>query len=292
MTLTGLHRYSKLVAAATFVLLIAGGLVTSTDSGLSVPDWPLSYGQYFPPMIGGIRFEHTHRVIAGLVGLLTLALALFFLRKEGRGWVRGIGVAALLMVVAQAVLGGLTVIYLLPAPISVLHACLGQTFFCTLAALALFTSKEWTEATPLPSESAPALRRLVALTTMLIYLQLVVGAIVRHTQGQGTGYHIIFAFLIVFHVLLAVLKIAKDQTLQRRLFPHAIFLGVLIITQIFLGFGAFIMTQMLPKAEMPRTGEVLFATAHQTTGALILALSLLLTLRSFRLFKPAMEQTA
>ncbi len=285
-----LHRYSQLVTAATFILLIAGGLVTSTDSGLSVPDWPLSYGQYFPPMIGGIRFEHTHRVIAGLVGLLTLALALFFLRKEERGWVQGIGVTALIMVVAQAVLGGLTVIYLLPAPISVLHACLGQTFFCTLAALALFTSTEWRETAPLSAESLPSLKRLLALTTALIYLQLVAGAIVRHTQGLGTGYHVLFAFLIVFHVLFAVLKIAKDPVLQPRLFPHAVFLGGLIVAQIFLGLGAFIMTQMLPKAEMPRTGEVLFATAHQATGALILAVSLLLTLRSFRLFKPAVEQ--
>src|SRR3989338_7502352 len=120
---SGLHRYSQFVMFSTFLLILAGGLVTSTGSGLSVPDWPLSYGQVFPPMIGGIRFEHTHRLIAGFVGCLTLILAVSLYLKEKRTWVKWMGLAALLAVIAQAVLGGLTVIYLLPTAISVLHSC-------------------------------------------------------------------------------------------------------------------------------------------------------------------------
>src|SRR3990167_35751 len=142
MNSNGLNQYSRFVTFATFLLIVAGGLVTSTGSGLSVPDWPLSYGQLFPPMVGGIRFEHTHRVIAGIVGFLTLLLAIAVFLVEKRKWVHWLGLTALLAVVAQAILGGITVIYLLPTAASVIHACLAQTFFSLLASLCLVTSKE------------------------------------------------------------------------------------------------------------------------------------------------------
>ena len=117
-----LSQFARLTAAMTFVLLIAGGLVTSTDSGLSVPDWPLSYGGLFPPMVGGIRYEHTHRLIAGTVAILIFVLAARLRRRESRRWVRGLGDAAATAVLAQALLGGLTVIWLLPPAVSVAHA--------------------------------------------------------------------------------------------------------------------------------------------------------------------------
>ena len=99
-----------LTAAAGFLLVIAGGLVTSTGSGLAVPDWPLSYGTLFPPMVGGIRFEHSHRVIAATVGLMTLVLTLWVLFADRRRWVRRLAIAALALVVLQGLLGGLTVL--------------------------------------------------------------------------------------------------------------------------------------------------------------------------------------
>ena len=126
----GLHAFAVLVAAATLALIVAGGLVTSTESGLSVPDWPTTYGHNmftFPlsKMVGGIRFEHTHRLIASAVGMLTIVLAVWLARREERRWVRRLGYLALATVVAQGVLGGLTVIYLLPTPISVAHGVPG-----------------------------------------------------------------------------------------------------------------------------------------------------------------------
>ncbi|HTL70538.1 MAG TPA: COX15/CtaA family protein [Candidatus Eisenbacteria bacterium] len=278
---TLLHRYATFVTAMTGILIFAGGLVTSTNSGLSVPDWPLSYGTAFPPMIGGIRFEHTHRLIAGTVGVLTLVLAIAVWRAESRRWMKGLGLAALLAVVAQAVLGGLTVIYLLPAWISVTHACLAQTFFSLVASIALFTSNEWREGRVEPCEYAGSLRRLLITTTAFAWLQLVAGAIVRHT-GRGLRWHFALAFLIALHILFIVLKSARDKSTRERLFPHAVLLGGLVTTQIFLGFGSFIFTRML-KAEIPTTGEVLFTTAHQTLGAMILAGTALLALRSYRL---------
>src|SRR3990167_2457625 len=124
-----LRRYAQFTAIATFVLLIAGGLVTSTDSGLAVPDWPLSYGMWFPPMVGGIFYEHGHRMIAGVVGLMILGLAAWLWMRETRRWVRVLGYSAAGAVVLQALLGGLTVLLLLPPSVSIAHACLGQGVF-------------------------------------------------------------------------------------------------------------------------------------------------------------------
>src|SRR5436190_8226663 len=143
-----LHRFSKVVVGSTILLLLAGSLVTSTGSGLSVPDWPTSYGWTmltFPPSkwVGGIFYEHGHRLIATTVGCLTIVLALWLWLREPRRWLKWLGVAALGAVVAQGVLGGLTVLFFLPAAISTAHAGLAEVFFCLVVAIALFTSPGW-----------------------------------------------------------------------------------------------------------------------------------------------------
>ncbi len=281
-----LNFYAKIVAAATFILIIAGGLVTSTNSGLSVPDWPLSYGQFFPPMVGGVRFEHTHRMIAGIVGILTLILAGLFIKFEKRNWVKIMSAAAFLTVVLQAVLGGLTVIYLLPDALSVFHACLGQTFFCLIICLVFFTSREWHESKAIFSEEAASIHRLLIITVSFVYVQLIAGAVVRHTGGGGISYHFILAFLIALHSFLIILKVSRaDSEIREKLFKNAAALGLLVIIQIFLGFGAFITTLMLPKSDAPLLMEVFFTSTHQANGALVLATSLLLALRAMRFVK-------
>jgi heme a synthase len=141
--LIGMHRFALFTACSTAFLIFAGGLVTSTESGLAVPDWPLSYGMFFPPMIGGIFYEHGHRMVAAFVGLLTMILTLWICIKEPRTWVRRLSVGAFVAVLAQGILGGLTVRYLLPTSISMTHACLAQTFFCITIGLAMFTSPGW-----------------------------------------------------------------------------------------------------------------------------------------------------
>src|ERR1041384_1423270 len=124
-TLLWLHRFAETTSVATFFLVIAGGLVTSTGSSLSVPDWPLSYGQLMPPMVGGVFYEHGHRMVAGAVATLMLILAIWIGVREPRRWVKTIAFAGLGAVLLQALLGGLTVLFLLPHPISVPHARLG-----------------------------------------------------------------------------------------------------------------------------------------------------------------------
>ncbi len=141
-----LHRYAVFTACCTFLLLIAGALVTSNDAGLSIPDWPLAYGSLTPPMVGGIRYEFTHRVIATCIGVLTIILAAWLWRAEKRPWMRWLGIAALGGVIAQGILGGMTVRMFQPPAVSAAHATLAQLFFSTVVAIAVFTGSWWTGA--------------------------------------------------------------------------------------------------------------------------------------------------
>src|SRR5437763_3218946 len=139
----GIHRLAAATAAATFVLLFVGALVTSTGSGLAVPDWPLSFGQVFPPMVGGVLFEHGHRLVAAFVGLLTVTLMVLLTQWEPRLWVRWLARGAVMAVLLQGALGGVTVLFRLPLAVSVTHACLAQAFLCLVLTLAVCTAPGW-----------------------------------------------------------------------------------------------------------------------------------------------------
>jgi cytochrome c oxidase assembly protein subunit 15 len=159
-------------------------MVKSTDSGLAVPDWPLSYGMFFPPMVGGVFYEHGHRMIATGVGFLTLILAIWLGLKEQRRWVRNLGYAALGTVILQGVLGGITVLFFLPTPVSVLHGILAQIFFILTIIIAYSQSEERRKREYTRSDSAGKFLKLIFIWTMLVFLQLILGAIMRHT-GSG-----------------------------------------------------------------------------------------------------------
>ena len=165
--------------------------MTSTDSGLAVPDWPLSYGTWFPPMVGGILYEHGHRMIAGLVGMLMLALAVWLWRAESRRWVRMLGYSALGAVIIQALLGGVTVLLLLPPAVSIAHACIGPTVFCLVVALARCTAPSWDERviSVVEENRRPSLRVLGIGVSLLAAIQLILGAVIRHT-GLAVSAHI------------------------------------------------------------------------------------------------------
>ncbi len=184
-------RFAKFVVAATLFLVFAGALVTSTGSGLSVPDWPLSYGQFFPPMVAGVFYEHGHRMIAGITLLLTLVLVIWLGISEKRRAVRLLGYLALTTVLAQAVLGGITVLFYLPKPVSIGHAVLGQTFFVLTIIIAYSLSREGRFAYPQAATTSVGDRRLfrsALAVAILIYLQLIAGALMRHTHA-GLAIH-------------------------------------------------------------------------------------------------------
>ncbi|MGH7977836.1 MAG: COX15/CtaA family protein [Limisphaerales bacterium] len=179
-----LRWFAALTAIATFFLLAAGGLVTSHDAGMSVPDWPNSYGYnmfLFPPSkwIGGIFYEHTHRLWASGVGLMTTILAVLLWLKDPRKWMKWLGVAAFVLVVVQGVLGGLRVTLKLNN-LGAIHGVIGQSFFVLMCAIALFTSKFWRKTMSQNNLNVPAtLRALVLTATLLIFCQLALGATMR-----------------------------------------------------------------------------------------------------------------
>lgn len=180
----GLRRFAQLTCLSTLFLIFVGGMVTSTGSGLAVPDWPLSYGTLFPPMVGGIFYEHGHRMVATTVGFFVLCLTIWLGIKEKRRWVRWLGIGALTAVVLQGILGGLTVLFLLPTPISVTHAVLAQTFFILTIIVAYSLSLERQRREFAVDHARPLFIKTTLFFAALIYLQLILGALMRHT-GAG-----------------------------------------------------------------------------------------------------------
>ena len=271
------HKFSSMTMGATLLLLIAGGLVTSTDSGLSVPDWPLSYGTLFPPMVGGIRYEHTHRLIAGVVALMILALAVWLWRVESRRWVRRLGVAALLGVIAQAVLGGLTVLWLLPPTVSVAHACLGQGVFVLVACVMLATSAKWSrlEAASVNETGRPSLRMLSIGLAGLVVLQLILGALLRHA-GTMLIPHVLGALLVVGLTVITLRRAARTPQLPDSPRKLAVMVMVFVGLQVVLG----------PMALFHRD-VALLTMAHQVMGALVLAHAVFLVMTVHRVMKTA-----
>ena len=177
-----LRRFTKLVAGSTLFLIFAGAMVTSTGSGLAVPDWPLSYGMVMPPMIGGIFYEHGHRMIAATVGLLTVIQAIWLQLREPKRFARILGWCSVGAVIAQGVLGGVTVLLLLPHSVSIAHAALAEIFFCLNASIAFFTSMLFRTSRAIEKGDAPI--GLISLLVLVTYVQILIGALMRHL-GAG-----------------------------------------------------------------------------------------------------------
>ena len=278
------HRLAVTLAGATFPLLFIGGLVTSLGAGLAVPDWPTTFGynMFLYPwskMIGGVFYEHSHRLIASCVGLLTIALTVTLWIKEDRRWLRWLGITTLAMVIVQGVLGGLRVV-LLQHTLAIIHACFAQVFFALTVSLALFTSREWCNENSTSIDDGGRLRRLALITTVLVYIQIVFGALLRHT-GERLDGHLLFAALVAIHVVLLLLRITRHHGEEPTLVRPAYWLGGLLLVQLSLGTAAYLgkFTPLLPL----RGGAlVLTATTHLIIGALMLVTSLTIALRAFR----------
>jgi heme a synthase len=296
------HRFAVILAGATLPLLFVGGLVTSKGAGLAVPDWPTTFGynMFLYPwskMVGAIFYEHSHRLAASAVGLLTVALALVFWFREQRSWLRWLGVTALLLVILQGIIGGLRVV-LLENVLAMVHAALAQLFFALTVSLAIFTSREWHQGSsePVNPPSVPLLQRgkegdfelfeggrlarLCAITTGLIYVQAVFGAVLRHT-GERLDAHLFLAALVMLHVVFILLRVLKLHADCPKVTRPARLLGGLLLFQFVLGLVSYLgkFTSMLGLAP---EALVILTTTHLITGALMLATSLLLTLRAYR----------
>lgn len=291
-----LHAYAVVLAGATLALIFIGGLVTSTGSGLAVPDWPLAFGQFFPRMVGGVFYEHGHRMAAGVVATLTIVFAIWVAVVERRPLVRRLAFVAVAAVVAQALLGGLTVLLLLPVAISVAHACLAQAFLCVTVALAVVTSPGWasTRAAPIASDDEPSLAALTAATAVVVYVQLILGAVMRHS-GAGLAIpdfplafgrvvppfessavvihfaHRVGALVVSCMVVWSAGRVLTRHRDDRNVTRPALLALALLATQVMLGA----LTIWTRKAVLP-------TTAHVAVGAALLATTLVLALRARR----------
>lgn len=325
-----LHRFAIICAVATFILIFVGGLVTSTGSALAVPDWPLAYGRLVPKLVGGVRFEYGHRVVAGVVVLLTVVLAVWIAMVERRSWVRKTAFAAAGLIVMQAILGGITVLYLLPLPVAVAHAGTAQALFCLMVAMALFTNPDFGHREPPEGDGAyswreglatlatgarleadgahpvratgephadgahlrpPEVAKLATVTTAVIYIQILIGAVMRHL-GAGLAIpdfptsfghwmppffslaiavnfaHRCGAVVVSIFVLWTVARVFTSYRGRPALTHPASLLLALLLTQISLGA----ITIWSGRAVLP-------TTAHVAIGAAVLATSLALTIR-------------
>jgi cytochrome c oxidase assembly protein subunit 15 len=265
--------WARATAAAAFFLLFAGGMVTSTGSGLAVPDWPLSFGGINPPMIGGIFFEHGHRLIAGCVALMTLGCVLLSRRLAVPSAARSAAHLAAGGILIQASLGGLTVLLKLPPSVSISHACLGQAVFCTLFACAVLSVHT--------STFGPGYSRVFRFSVLgfaAAYLQLALGALVRHT-GQGLNWHILWASSVVVLWALATFTAWRSHAPVLRV--PSLILAVAVPIQ--LALGLFALRVRLDSTLLLGFREAaVWRTLHLSGGALTLASFLLLALKSRR----------
>ena len=298
-----LHRFAKFLVCCTVILILAGSLVTSHDAGLSVPDWPTSYGWNmftFPPSmwVANILYEHGHRLIASTVGFLTIVMAVWLWVAEPRRWMRWFGVATLGSVVAQGLLGGLTVLFFLPAAVSTAHAGLAEIFFCMTVAIAIFTSPGWIagygDGRDGTARDTGSLRALATAATILIYAQILVGATMRHT-GAGLAipdFPWMFGHVIPDHWSGAIAIH----------FTHRV--GALLVTAAILALAGHIFSTYRGRRELTRPAMLIVALValqvtlgaltvlsrrdpwinsfHVVCGALVLTTSLVLTLRTWR----------
>jgi len=285
-----------LTAGATFCLIFVGGLVTSTGSALAVPDWPLAFGNLIPAWEGGIRFEFGHRLAAGTVVVLTLVLMAWAWRTEPRLWVRKLVVLAFGLIVVQAVLGGITVLFELPLAIAVAHAATAQALLCLMVSIAIFTNPRWSATPHVDDPPSPIpLPKLAAAMTAVIYLQILIGAVMRHMSAGlvipdfplSFGHlappywdeyiainfaHRCGAVVVAAMVLWTVARVLRTHRQVAALRRPALGLFLLLVIQICLGA----ITIWSDRAVLP-------TTSHVAVGAAVLATGLTLTLRAYRI---------
>ena len=290
----GVHRFALLVAGATFFLIIAGANVTSHDAGLATSDWPRSNGTFFPKMVGNLFWEHGHRIVATAVGLLTIALAIYLQVSERRSWVKRLGWIALGGVVAQGLLGGLTVKLNLPLAVSAAHATLAQLFFLITVSLAVFTSRQWVtpESRVTENGAGVSLRTLCVVALAVILTQLVLGATLRHSatwdQDLPTGLllaHIGGAIVVTLVLGATVTMVWSRHRTEKYLARPALVAGTLLLVQLLLGLAAYITRTASPYDPQPLTPMVAVTVAHVACGALVFAATIVLTLRVFRVLR-------
>src|SRR5258708_26805918 len=276
------YRFAVFVVLATILLLIAGALVASNDAALSVPDWPLSYGTFTPPMVGGIVYEHSHRVIAAGLGILTILLAIVIWVAEERRWLRWFAVIAVLGVIVQAILCGQVVIRLLHYWLPVIQACFAQLVFAAVLSIAVFTSRWWVSEQPqLEDPGSPSIHTVALLNAAVIFLQVFLGAAFRH-QDMPIWPHIVGAMAVLASVIWAAIVLRKRFPQSRELSKSRIMLHAIFGQHFLLGLGAYWSRLTTADAPQPVPLMIVLTVAHTVVGALVFAASVVILLLCYR----------
>ncbi|MGA2420676.1 MAG: COX15/CtaA family protein [Candidatus Acidiferrum sp.] len=288
----GVHRFSVFVVLWTIFLFVAGALVTSNDAALAVPDWPLSFHTYFPTMTGGVFYEHGHRMVAGVLAILTLALAIAIWVKEERRWLRWFAAIAVGGVLVQAVLGGQVVIQLLHYWLPVIHACFAEIVFAAVLSIAVFTSRWWvSERRQLQDSGTPSMRTVAIVGAGVIFLQVIFGAGFRH-QYLPIWPHMAGALVVLGVVIWTAVVLRKRFGSSPELSKARVLLHAIVGTQILLGVAAYWSRLSTADAPQPMPVMVWLTVIHTVFGAILFAFSVLLVLLCFRLVPWGRQQTA
>jgi cytochrome c oxidase assembly protein subunit 15 len=281
---------ARVAVAATFLLLVAGGLVTSNQAGLAVVDWPNSYGYNmflypFSRMTGGIYYEHAHRLLGALVGLTTVTLAIHLAFVERRAWVRRLAGVAVALVIVQGILGGLRVTEK-SIGLAVVHGVTAQVFFSLLVAIAVATTGSFTsDRALLPSRRAGTDRAIATLAVAAVVVQVVFGAIQRHL-ALGLMLHVVAAFVVAALTIAAGMRAwgfyPKEPILRRA----GLTLVYATAAQLALGFCAWIARGAAASGSLSPEWKIVLTTLHQGTGAVLLAAAVALRLWLSRILTP------
>ena len=286
----GLHRLAILLSGLTVVLLVAGALVTSNEAGDSVPDWPVSFGRWLISsnnFVANVRYEYSHRFIAGVVGVTTLLLAAWTYFSERRSWMRKLGLIAFAGVLAQAGIGGLRVLF--PehkAMIAIPHALAAQSFFAVVVAIAVFTSRSWSSSHEVRVDAGRLpLRKLVAATVGAVLIQLVLGAGFRH-QAFGIIPHIVGAVVVTLLITATAALVMRRQKGNDYLARPGKLAVALLVLQIALGVTAYLARLGSMEAPQPLEPMISLTVAHLVVGGLTLATMVVLALRCYQVLTP------
>ena len=280
-----LHLLALAISVSTLALVTAGGLVTTEGAGMAVPDWPTSFGYSMfslplSKMVGGVLYEHSHRLLGSGVGLLALALAVFVRMREHRRSVRWLATAVLLAVIIQGVLGGLRVLLVSP-PLAMVHAVLAQTFFGLTVALALITSPYWHRLSACAPAIGSRLWPFAPAVTAVIYVQLILGVITRHMH-QATPEHVAGAMLVFLGIVLVLYETRRSHAGERALVGTAWTLFALCLAQFVTGLAALVIrAERVPDISLTPL-QAVAPTVHVAMGALIFGASVVLTLCAWK----------
>jgi cytochrome c oxidase assembly protein subunit 15 len=267
-------------------LLVVGALVTSNDDALSVSDWPTSFGSFFPSLrllTGGALIGDVHRVTAAILSIWIIVLAVLLARRDERPWVKTLGYAAVLGVIFQGVLGGLTVLQFLRYWLPVLHACTAEIMFAILVSIALVTSRWYMQDLPqYPDASTPTIHSLVTFNAMVIFVQVLLGAGLRH-HYMSYSPHVIWSMVVLMSVIWTA------STLRRR-FPNVtaisrarILLQALVGLELLLGLGSLWLRSANSAAAQLNPAAITITVMHTLAGTALFATSIVTVLICYRL---------